>query len=75
MIVPATVEALTGSGHSTRSSINSAVLWPKRHKNFRGKIAIRGDRAMPSVLPSSVADAKLAEKKAWKRYAEARDDN
>jgi hypothetical protein len=30
---------------------------------------------MPSVLPSSVADAKLAEKKAWRRYAEARDDN
>ena len=33
------------------------------------------DRAMPSVLPSSVADAKVAERKAWKRYAEARDDN
>ena len=30
---------------------------------------------MPSVLPSSVADAKLAEKKAWRRYAEAKDDN
>jgi hypothetical protein len=29
---------------------------------------------MASVLPLSVADAKLAEKKAWKRYAEARDD-
>ena len=30
---------------------------------------------MPSVLPLSVADAKVAEKKAWRRYAEARDDN
>jgi len=61
-----------------RSSIStrrSAVLWPKRHKYFPGKIAIRVDRAMPSVVPSSVADAKLAEKKAWRRYAEARDDN
>ena len=27
------------------------------------------------MLPSSVADAKLAEKKAWRRYAEARNDN
>ena len=30
---------------------------------------------MPSVVPSSVADAKLAEKAAWRRYAEAKDDN
>ena len=30
---------------------------------------------MPSVLPSRVADAKLAEKEAWQRYAEARGDN
>jgi hypothetical protein len=30
---------------------------------------------MPSVLPSSVADAKLAEQKAWRRYAEARDND
>ena len=30
---------------------------------------------MPSVLLSSVADAKLAEKAAWRRYAEAKDDN
>ena len=29
---------------------------------------------MPCVLPSSVADAKLTEKKAWRRYAEAKDD-
>ena len=27
------------------------------------------------MLPSSVADAKVAENKAWRRYAEARDDN
>jgi hypothetical protein len=27
------------------------------------------------VLPSSVADAKLAEQKAWRRYAEARDND
>jgi hypothetical protein len=38
-------------------------------------MAIQGDRAMPSVLPLSVADTKVAEKKAWRRYAEARDDN
>jgi hypothetical protein len=30
---------------------------------------------MPSALPSSVADAKLAEKAAWRRYAEAKGDN
>ena len=30
---------------------------------------------MPSVVPSSVADAKLAEKAAWRRYAEAKGDN
>jgi hypothetical protein len=30
---------------------------------------------MPSVLPLSVADAKVAEKAAWRRYTEARDDN
>ena len=34
-----------------------------------------GDRAMSYVLPSRVADAKLAEKDAWRRYAEARGDN
>ena len=39
------------------------------------KKPLKGNRGMPSVLPSSVADAKLAEKKAWRRYAEARDDN
>jgi len=42
---------------------------------FAAVMAIQGDRAMPSVLPLSVADAKVAEKKAWRRYAEARDDN
>jgi hypothetical protein len=30
---------------------------------------------MPPVLPSSVADAKLAEQKAWRRYAAARDND
>ena len=30
---------------------------------------------MSYVLPSRVADAKLAEKDAWRRYAEARGDN
>ena len=39
------------------------------------KTPLKGNRGMPSVLRSSVADAKLAEKKAWRRYAEARDDN
>ena len=41
---------------------------------FAAVVAIQGDRAMPSVLPLSVADAKVAEKKAWRRYAEARDE-
>jgi hypothetical protein len=31
--------------------------------------------AMLSVLPSSVADAKVAERDAWRRYAKAGDDN
>ena len=48
---------------------------PKRHKNFRGRMAIQEIAQYPSVLPSSVADAKVAENKAWRRYAEARDDN
>jgi len=30
---------------------------------------------MSDVLPSRVADAKLAEKDAWQRYAEARGDD
>jgi len=30
---------------------------------------------MPHVVPSRVAEAKLAEKDAWQRYAEARGDN
>ena len=30
---------------------------------------------MSYVLPSRVADAKLAEKDAWQRYAEAKGDN
>jgi hypothetical protein len=30
---------------------------------------------MPSVLPPSVADAKLTEQKALRRYAEARDND
>ena len=45
------------------------------HKNFRGRMVDPRSRAMPSVLPSSVADAKLAEQKAWRRYAEARDND
>jgi hypothetical protein len=39
------------------------------------KESLKGNRGMPSVLPLSVADAKAAEKKAWRRYAEAKDDN
>jgi hypothetical protein len=30
---------------------------------------------MQSVLPSRIADAQLAEKAAWKRYAAAKGDN
>jgi hypothetical protein len=30
---------------------------------------------MQSVLPSRIADAQLAEKDAWKRYAAAKGDN
>ena len=30
---------------------------------------------MSQVIPSRVAEAKLAEKNAWKRYAEAKGDN
>ena len=30
---------------------------------------------MQDVLPSRIADAKLAEKDAWKRYAAAKGDN
>jgi hypothetical protein len=30
---------------------------------------------MQSVLPSRIADAELAEKDAWKRYAAAKGDN
>jgi ABC-type proline/glycine betaine transport system substrate-binding protein len=30
---------------------------------------------MPHVIPSRFAEAKLAEKNAWKRYAEAKGDN
>lgn len=30
---------------------------------------------MPYVVPSKYADAKLAEKDAWRRYADAKGDN
>jgi len=30
---------------------------------------------MPEVIPSNLAGAKLSEKDAWKRYAEAKDDS
>ena len=60
---------------SSISTRRSAVLWPKRPQEFSWKNRDPGDRAMPSVVPSSVADAKLAEKAAWRRYAEAKDDN
>jgi hypothetical protein len=34
-----------------------------------------GDFAMPDVIPSKLARAKLSEKDAWQRYAEAKGDN
>ena len=57
--------------------MNFEVLWPKRHKNLRAKMALpdMGDCAMPVVIRSRFAEAKLAEKIAWQRYAEAKDDN
>jgi hypothetical protein len=33
-----------------------------------------GDCAMPDMIPSKLARAKLSEKDAWQRYAEAKDD-
>jgi hypothetical protein len=33
-----------------------------------------GDCAIPVVIPSRFAEAKLAEKIAWQRYAAAKDD-
>jgi hypothetical protein len=33
-----------------------------------------GDCAMPDMIPSKLAKAKLSEKDAWQRYAEAKDD-
>jgi hypothetical protein len=49
----------------------------QRQKYFRGKVAsqIVGDRAMPDEMSSKVARAKLSEKKAWLRYAEAKGDD
>ena len=49
----------------------------QRQKYFRGKVAshIVGDRAMPDEISSKVARAKLSEKKAWLRYAEAKGDD
>jgi len=57
--------------------MNFEVLWPKRHKNLRAKMALpdMGDCAMPVVIRSRFAEAKLAEKIAWQRYAAAKDDN
>jgi len=41
------------------------------------KVAIHdmGDATMPNVIPSKLAMAKLSEKDAWQRYAEAKGDN
>jgi hypothetical protein len=49
----------------------------RRQKYFRGKVAcfIVGDRAMPDEISSKIARAKLSEKKAWLRYAEAKGDD
>jgi hypothetical protein len=57
--------------------MNFEVLWPKRHKNLRAKMALpdMGDCAMLGVIRSRFAEAKLVEKIAWQRYAEAKDDN
>jgi hypothetical protein len=48
-----------------------------RHKYFRDKGGshIVGDRAMPNEISSKLARAKLSEKNAWRRYAEAKGDN
>jgi hypothetical protein len=34
-----------------------------------------GDCAMPELIPSKLAAAKLSERDAWQRYAEAKDDS
>jgi hypothetical protein len=49
----------------------------RRQKYFRGRVEslIVGDRAMPDEISSRVARAKLSEKKAWLRYAEAKGDD
>jgi len=45
-------------------------------QEFRGKMALPDmrDYAMGAVITSRFAEAKLAEKIAWQRYAEAKDD-
>jgi hypothetical protein len=41
------------------------------------KVAVHDmeDTTMPNVIPSKLAMAKLSEKDAWQRYAEAKGDN
>jgi hypothetical protein len=41
------------------------------------KVAVHdmGDATMRDVIPSTLATAKLSEKEAWQRYAEAKGDN
>jgi hypothetical protein len=34
-----------------------------------------GDAAVPDVILSKLSKAKLSEKEAWQRYAEAKEDN
>ena len=39
------------------------------------KLMTEGDCAVPDLIPSKLAMAKLSEREAWQRYAAAKDDN
>jgi hypothetical protein len=61
-----------------RGRLHQAPLTePKPPQAPDGRTMIQNWRlhAMPHVVPSKYADAKLVEKDAWQRYAGARDDN
>src|ERR1700685_4197789 len=60
---------LSGAAHTR--------LRPWASKSISCNVAVRdtGDCAMPDVIPSKLARAKLSEKDAWQRYAEAKDDS
>jgi hypothetical protein len=65
------------ASESATWAIWSFVVDAKNTASISCKVAIQdtGDATVPNANPSKLAIAKLSEKDAWQRYAEAKGDN